>query len=269
MSTLWNALLFAPLLNALILLYRFFGNLGVSIILLTIILRLLMTPLVIPSLKITKKLQEIAPELEKLKAQYKDDKQGFVIAQAQLYKEHGANPASGCLPQIVQLLVLIALFSAFNTILRPNGESVIKHLNTYMYSFNQLPADTKISNSFLYLDLSKPDIFRLPNIPFPLPGIFLLLSAVFQFLSSKMLTPIIDKEKQLAKQTEKKSDDTMVEVQQQMLYLFPLMTLLIGYQFPSGLVIYWLIFSLASVVQQYFISGWGGLQPWIKRLYVR
>ncbi len=269
MATLWNALLFAPLLNALILLYRLTGNLGLSIIFLTIGLRLIMTPLVIPSLKITKKLQEIAPELEKLKIQHKDDKQAFVIAQAELYKKHGANPASGCLPQIVQLLVLIALFSAFNSVLKTDGSSVVSGLNSYLYSFNRLPADTHISNSFLYLDLSKPDVFRLPSVPFPLPGIFLLLSAVFQFLSSKMLTPVIDKEKQLALKTEKKSDDTMVEVQQQMLYLFPAMTLLIGYQFPSGLVIYWLIFSLASIVQQYFISGWGGLQPWVKRLYAR
>jgi YidC/Oxa1 family membrane protein insertase len=57
----------------------------------------------------------------------------------------------------------------------------------------------------------------------------------------------------------------MVEAQQQMLIMFPLMTLLIGYKFPSGLVVYWFIFSFLSMIQQYLVSGWGGLTPWLKK----
>src|SRR3989344_3268254 len=108
---LWNTLLFHPLINALIGFYKLTGNLGWSIVFLTISLRLLMTPLILPSLKISKKMAELSPELSKLKETFKNDKQGLVSAQAELYKKHGANPASGCLPQIVQLLVLIALFN--------------------------------------------------------------------------------------------------------------------------------------------------------------
>src|SRR3972149_9808322 len=135
MSQLWQLLLTQPLLNALIGLYRFTGNLGISIITLTIGLRLALTPLILPSLRLNKKIQELAPELAKLKEKYKGDKQGLITAQAQLYKEHGANPASGCLPQIIQLLILIALFSALNSVLRPNGASVADHLNPVLYSF--------------------------------------------------------------------------------------------------------------------------------------
>jgi YidC/Oxa1 family membrane protein insertase len=265
MANLWNLILTQPLLNSLIAFYKLTGNLGWAIILLTIALRLLMTPLVLPSLKISKKVQELAPELAKLKEMYKDDKQKLVTAQAELYKKHGANPASGCLPQIIQLLVLIALFSVFNSILKADGSLVAK-INPNLYSFNQLASDFKLNPSFLYMDLTKPDVFHLPSLPFPLPGLFLLLSALTQLISTKMMAPEIAAEKKVAEKTKGDTDDTMVEMQQQMAYMFPLMTLIIGFQFPAGLVIYWSIFSLVSAFQQYSVSGWGGLKPWLIKL---
>src|SRR3990172_9551898 len=266
MIQLWNTLLFHPLINALIGFYKLTGNLGWSIVFLTISLRLLMTPLILPSLKISKKMAELSPELSKLKETFKNDKQGLVSAQAELYKKHGANPASGCLPQIVQLLVLIALFNALNSVLRPNGASVADHLNPLLYSFNQLTSDFNFSTRFFYLDLLKPDTFRLSGIPVPLPGLFLLISAAVQLISSKMMLPVISAEKKIADKTNGATDDVMVEAQQQMAFMFPLMTIFIGFQFPSGLVLYWLVFSAVSAVQQYFATGWGGMTPWLRKL---
>lgn len=266
MQELWRILLTQPLLNSLIFLYKYTGNLGLAIISLTIGLRLLMTPLVLPSLKLNKKIQEINPELSKLKEKFKDDKKGLVTAQAELYRNNGINPASGCLPQVVQLFVLIALFSVFNTILHTKSEDLYAKLKPDLYAFNQLNPDFRLSAGFLYLDLTKPDTIKIPNLPFALPGIFLILSALTQLLSSKMMSPVVASEKKVATATSQTSDDTMVEVQQQMLYMFPAMTLIIGYQFPSGLVMYWFIFSLASIVQQYSTSGWGGATVWLKKL---
>lgn len=265
MLNFWNLLLYYPLLNILMGLSRLTGNLGWSIVILTIGLRAAMTPLILPSLKAGKKMQDLAPELAKLKTEFKDNKQGLVTAQAALYKQHGLNPASGCLPQIVQILVLIALFNAFNSVLRPNGQTLVEHLNPVLYSFNKLPSDFHLSSSFLYLDLSKPDIFRIPGLPVPLPGLFLLLSAITQFASTKMMTPAIKKQQDLAKKTEGETDDVMAATQKQMLYMFPIMTLVIGFSFPSGLVIYWFIFSAVSMIQQYYATGWGGLTPWLHR----
>jgi YidC/Oxa1 family membrane protein insertase len=266
MSQLWHSLLFQPLLNSLILLCRLTGNLGWSIILVTVGLRFIMTPLITPSLKISKKIQELAPELAKLKDQYQGDKQGLITAQAELYKKHGANPASGCLPQIIQLVVLIALFNVLNLILKIDSQPASDRLNPSLYSFNQLSSDYHISTHFLYLDLTKPDVYKFSGLPLPLPGLFLILAAIVQFLSSKMMTPVISAEKKIAQKTENSTDDSMVAAQQQMLFMFPLMTLIIGYQFPSGLVLYWFIFSLVSIYQQYNISGWGGLNPWLLKL---
>lgn len=264
MSQVWNSLLIQPLLNTLVFFYKSTGNLGIAIILLTILLRFLMTPLILPSLKLSKKMQEMAPELSKLKEKFKNDKQGLIAAQAELYRQHQINPASGCLPQIIQLLVLIALFSVLNSILKPASADLISSLNSNLYSFNLLPNDFLINTGFLYLDLSKPDTFFIPGIPLPLPGIFLILSALAQLASSLMMSPQKIQKKEVSAQPA--TEDAMVEAQKQMTYLFPLMTLVIGYQFPAGLVIYWTIFSFYSAIQQYFISGWGGLTPWLKKL---
>jgi len=266
MSQLWEALLTQPLLNALIGIYKATGNLGTSIILLTIGLRLALTPLILPGLRLNKKIQELAPELAKLKIKFKDDKQSLVTAQARLYKDHGANPASGCLPQIIQLLILIALFSVFNSILHSDGNGLAEKLNSSLYSFNQLDSDFVLSREFFGRDLTAPDTVKIAGLPFALPGIFLILSALIQLLNSKMMTPQVSTEKKIAVTTPQSGDDTMVEVQQQMLYMFPVMTLLVGYQFPFGLVLYWLVFSIASVIQQYNVSGWGGAAGWLKRL---
>jgi len=164
------------------------------------------------------------------------------------------------------LLVLIALFNALNSVLRPNGASVADHLNPLLYSFNQLTSDFNFSTRFFYLDLLKPDTFRLSGIPVPLPGLFLLISAAVQLISSKMMLPVISAEKKIADKTKGATDDVMVEAQQQMAFMFPLMTIFIGFQFPSGLVLYWLVFSAVSAVQQYFATGWGGMTPWLRKL---
>ena len=269
MADLWNLLLFHPLLNALIGLARLTGDLGWSIILLTIGLRLVMTPLVIPSLKASKKMQDLAPELAALKIQFRDNKQGLVAAQAELYKKHGLKPAAGCMPQIIQILILIALFNAFNTVLKPNGQSLVEHMNPILYPVIKLPSDFHLSTSFYGLELTKPDLIHIPGLPVPLPGLFVLASALIQFASSKMMMPEAKAAVKVAGTTPDDSDDVMAATQTQMLYMFPVMTIFFGYQFQFGLVLYWLVFSAVSMVQQYFASGWGGLTPWITKLYGR
>jgi len=245
--------LYQPLLNGLIFFYKIFSNLGWAIIFLTLLIRIILIPLTLPSLKASSKIKEITPQLEKLKKKYAKDKQKFTQAQLELYKKHGINPAAGCLPQIIQLVILIALYQVFVRVLQPDG-NIINKLNDSLYSFLRLPSETTINTRFFYLDLAKPDVFRFSGVAFPLPGFFLLSAALIQFLSSKMMQPAAKIAQQEAKETPTTQDDLAAAAQIQMLYLFPLMTILIGFSFPSGLVLYWLIFSLFTAVQQYFIN---------------
>lgn len=260
---IWDILLIQPLLNALLFFYYiFFSNLGLAIIGLTVAIKLLLMPLVLPSMRSMQKMKELAPELEKLKARHKDDKTKLMQAQSDLYKSRGVNPAAGCLPQILQLVVLIALFQVFIKILPQGDLSVDINSLTYL---NFLKVQLPLGIHFLGLDLTKPDVIHLSGLPIPLPGVYLLASAFLQFLGSKMMMPEIKKEEKVAVKTHGQIDDMAVAMQKQSLYLFPLLTLVAGVNFASGLVLYWTASSVAQAVQQYYVSGWGGLTPWLKR----
>lgn len=259
-----EAIFIQPLLNALLVFYHLlFNDLGLAVISLTIFIRLILVPLTTPSLQVMQKMRDLAPELAKIKEKHKNDKTRQMQAQADFYKSRGINPAAGCLPQIIQLVILIALFQVFIRVLSSNG-GITEKVNSLAYP--PLQVEGTVNTKFLYLDLSKPDTFKLPDIPFPIPGPFLLASALVQLLSSKMIAPAIVKQKKEALKTKGELDDVMASTQQQMVYLFPLITIFIGFNFASGLVLYWFIFSLFQVIQQYFVSGWGGLAPWVRRI---
>lgn len=248
---MWHTLLYQPLLNGLIFLYNIFGNLGWAILSMTVLLRLALLPLTLPSLKAAQKMKELAPELAKLKKKYGKDKQAFAKAQLELYKQNGANPAAGCLPQIVQLVVLIAFFQAFNQVLRADGDIITK-LNEVLYPALRFSPEAMINTRFFHLDLTQPDVWQLGKLK--LPGFLLVAAAVSQFFSSKMMRPMAAQSEKLAKKTPGEADDLAAATQKQMTYFLPIMTIMIGFTFPSGLVIYWLIFSLTTVIQQLWLK---------------
>ena len=112
---MWKLIFFQPLVNALIFFYQVLGqNLGLAIIGLTAVIRGALNPLTAPSIKSAQKLKELQPELAKLKEKYGQDRQAFAQAQLKFYQKEGVNPAAGCLPQIVQIVILIALFQKLN-----------------------------------------------------------------------------------------------------------------------------------------------------------
>ncbi len=254
MANLWNQILYQPLVNLLIFFYNLFGgNLGFAIISLTALLRLALVPLTSSSLKSARKMQQLSPEIEALKTKFKDDKQGLAQAQLELFKVHGINPAAGCLPQIVQIVILITLFNAFSHTLSGSPDSFTK-LNSTLYSPLKFSESKMLNTQFFGLDLSKPDAFHLPGVPFPIPGLLVILSALTQFISSKLMLPAAKKAQKRAEKTPESSDDMATAMQTQMLYMFPLMTLFIGVSFPSGLALYWLVFSVFSSLQQLQIN---------------
>ena len=241
---------------------------GLAIIGFSFFLRFILNPLTKPYMESMKKIKGIEPLVAKLKKKYQGDQPNFVKAQAELYKQKGINPGAGCLPYILQIVVLIALFNVFSRVLASGPDSLLK-LNDLLYSPLRFQDSQSINLNFLHLNLSKPNVFRIPGLPFPLPGILLLLSALAQFASAKMMAPAVAVEKKLAEKTEDKKDDIQSAMQSSTAITFPLLTLFFGMSFPSGLALYWLIFSLFQVWQQYKTSGWGGLSPLLKKLWPR
>jgi len=262
---IFQVILTQPLANGLILFYKVLGgNLGVAITFFSLALIFLLRPLTKPSLESMKKMRELAPRIEKLKKKYGSDKLKFSQAQAELYKQEKINPMAGCLPQIVQLLILFSLFKVFTTALSVNGDT-IQNLNNLLYEPLKFSADTVLETKFLYFDVTRPDVFRIPGLPFPIPGIILILAAISQFISVKVTSPFIKAEEKIAKKTKGSSDDMQVAMQKSMTYTLPLMTIFFGMSFPSGLAVYWFIFSLVNAVQQIRMSGWGSLTPLIEK----
>jgi membrane protein insertase Oxa1/YidC/SpoIIIJ len=114
--------------------------------------------------------------------------------------------------------------------------------------------------------MSDPDTFHIPGVPFALPGLFLILAAFAQFLSVKVTGPYIKKEEKIAEKTKSDADNTQVMMQKSMTYMMPLMTIFFGLKLPSGLALYWLVYSVVNVWQQVSMSGWGGLTPAVNLL---
>lgn len=262
---IFEVLLIQPLTNGLILFYKLlFSNMGLAIIGFTFALRFLLNPLTSPYMNSMKKMKEVQPLLEKLKKKYKNDPKGLMAAQSELYKQKGVNPTAGCLPYLLQIVILIALFNVFTQVLSANGDTMGK-LNSLLYPILKFADGTNLNTHFLYLDVRTPDVFRIPGVAFPLPGPMLVLAGLIQFLSAKMNMPVVKAEQKIAKKTKGEVDDMAAAMQSSMIYTFPLMTILFGINFPSGLALYWVLFSVFQMWQQYKTSGWGGLTPWLLR----
>lgn len=265
---IFTVILIQPLTNGLILFYKVLGqNLGLAILFFSVFLIFIMRPLTKPYLESMKKIKELQPEVDRLKKKFGNDKVKFSQAQAELYKERKINPAAGCLPYLLQFAILIALFNVFTTALAGGAGATVK-LNNLLYPVIKLPADHILNTKFFYLDLSKPDTMDklIPGLPAIIPGIFLLLATLAQFLSVKIMAPYVSAEQKIAQKSKSQTDDMQVAMQQSMSYTLPLMTIVFGLRFPSGLALYWLVFSIVNVAQQVVMSGWGSLTPLVTRL---
>lgn len=237
-------------INILVELYKITGNLGVSIIALTFILRSILVPITLPSLKSQQKIKEMQPELKALKKKH-TDKKVLQQKQLELYQKYNINPLAGCIPQLVQLGVLIFLYHALTSFL---GNTTVQGI--------------EINTRFFWMDLSLPD----PKFILP------VLAALTQFVLSLMLAPgaeipdVVPNDSKLkkVKDANEKEEDTaeMAQtMQRQMMFIMPVMTGFIALKFPSGLALYWVASTVFSVVQQYFVSGPGGLTLYVERFF--
>ncbi len=205
-----------------------FQNLGLAIVEIAILTRAIFYPLTKQQLNLSKKMRELQPELAALKHKHKDNQQAHAAAQMELYKKHGINPAAGCLPSILQVVVLFGLFGAMNSILKMD-------LNT----------------KFLIWDMAHPDAYQISGIPFAIPGVLVIAAAATQYLQMKLMMPSppkIRKEDKPAEKEEKQDfASSFVESQASMSWMFPLIFLLFGTKWPSGLALYWSVSSLLTV----------------------
>jgi YidC/Oxa1 family membrane protein insertase len=247
-------LFLAPFVNALFAVYHLVGNFGLAIILVTVLIKLILLPLVMPSMKSAQKIKELQPKLNKLKERFGKDKQALAKAQMELYKVEGVNPMSGCLPQIVQIAVLMLFFYAFNTVSNfSSGKVPLDKINSYLVQPLRIDQNFKFDLSFVGSNLlqTPAKIFSQgASMGWILPFILLAGSGFLQFLSAKLMMPAPEVDKSIIKETKDKEDDMMSAMRTQSTYFMPLMTIFIGWSFSLGLLLYWFTTSALMIVQQ-------------------
>ncbi|MGI8828564.1 MAG: YidC/Oxa1 family membrane protein insertase [Candidatus Limnocylindria bacterium] len=288
----WD-IFFLPLFNLLVALYQIpFFDFALAIIVFTIVIRTVLAPLFIKQIRSQKEMQRMQPLIREVQRKHKGNRQKVSEETMALYKEHGVNPAAGCLPVIVQLPILFALYQA---LIRASGvinftpndqqrepladwvstaglESLSN--NNYLVPFEgpcnappdfaslvplncQLIDPIKLSNQvdttvgwMLGLDLAQIDtVFAIPLFGTFALSALAVIAAILQFVQVKMTSP------------RPNADDPTSSMTSTMTYTFPLLTIVWGGIFPSGLILYWIVYTAYLVVQQFLIMGWGNLFP--------
>lgn len=271
MGEIFNTLLIYPIINLLVASYQLLSflhipyALGFAIILLTAIIRLVLYPLMATQLKAAKKMQDLQPHMTTLKEKHKGDTKKLQEAQMALYKEHGVNPAAGCLPILIQLPLLIALYNVLAHVVALPPQEALRYINGIVY-FDSLKLTHVWNTSFFGLPLGKQPAELVSAMPLIL--LIPIITGVLQFVQSKMmmsvkpLVPVLKKKGKEEKKPDAGSDFAQA-FQTQSLYIFPVMLGYLAYTFPIGLSLYWNTFTLFGILQQYRISGLGGLEQWL------
>lgn len=264
MGNLFDLWLVWPITNVLLVIYKglFFlhvpFSLGFSIILLTIAIRFVLYPLTASQLKISKKMQELSPHLAKIKEKHKADAKKQQEETMRLYKEHGVNPAAGCLPSLIQLPVIWGLYSVFQHAIGLKPDQVVAAINKIAYApwlYLQTPWDQHFFGLPLTLNPS-----QLMTTVGPLILLVPLLTALLQLIQAKMMMPA-----QSAQKKEGAETDFATTFQTQSLYIFPVMIGYFSFQFQLALSLYWNVFTVFGILQQYKIQGLGSLSKWMPK----
>jgi len=227
--TAFNIILYQPLLNCLILLYEYLPghNFGVAIIVLTVLIKFILYPLGAKGIQSQKNFSEIQSEIKEIQEKYKNNKEEQTRQLMELYKKKKINPFSGCLPLLVQLPILIALYRVF-------WRGFQAEQMVFLYSF--VPDPGVINTLFLgFIDLAKPNI------------ILAVLAGILQFFQTKIITF------ENRNENREKSSSFSDQMQKQMQYFMPIFTVMILFRLPSAIGLYWVVVNLFTIVQQYFI----------------
>jgi YidC/Oxa1 family membrane protein insertase len=259
------AWLFTPVFQALFILLvgldQLTGNIAVAIVLMTLIIRAMLIPVFRSQTVSQRRMQLLQPELREIQKRYKGDRAKISEAQMAFYKERGVNPAAGCLPLVLQFILLIPMYSVIqNGLTNYDPSAMLNVFGVQLFGLDCSPVpivnpvtgivEPCINTVAFGIDWSQPSVL----FPLPLIGglsMIAVLSAFLQLIQSRMVMP----------PASQSSQDQAANVQRQTMLLFPLISIFYGGFLPAGLFLYWIVTTIFSIVQQYLIVGWGSLFP--------
>jgi YidC/Oxa1 family membrane protein insertase len=261
------AWLFTPLYQAffilLVLLDKLTGNIAIAIVILTVALRALMTPFYRRQIVSSRRMQLLSPEIKEIQRRYKGDRVKAQQATQQLYQERGISPLSGCLPILLVTLPLIPLYSVFSAGLSNfNPQAMMsvfgfQILDLHCPTAPVVDAAGHILNACLNptafgIDWSRPlVVIEAGGFGISILG---LIAGALMFFQSRLSLPsgaMVD------------PNDQNQKIQRQMGAIFPLIYVFLGGTWPAGLLLYIIVSTIFSIVQQYLFTGWGGMFPFL------
>lgn len=253
---IFNVILIQPIFNVLVAIYQLLMlfhipyALGFAIILLTVIVRAILYPFISAQMKTSKKMQDIAPHLSKVKEKHKGDSARIQEETMKLYKEFGVNPAAGCLPLLVQLPIIWGLYAVLQGIVH---YTTVDQINKFIY-FDALKLTEMWDVNFFGIPLTHSPSQLMTSM-----GYMILLvpviTAALQYFQSKAMLPIpAAGEKPKEKKQSGTAEDFAASFQKQSLYIFPIMIGFFSYTLPVGLSLYWNTFSIFGIIQQQRIT---------------
>jgi YidC/Oxa1 family membrane protein insertase len=234
-GAIWDVIALGPMINILIGLSDIlFGNFGLTIIVLTIIIRALMFPLTRKQMNATKAMQTLQPKLAELQKKHAKDSQKLAQEQMKLYKESGVSPAGCLLPMLIQMPIWIALYQSIMRVLAVAPSNFL-NLSEYLYPWPIVYGALPVNSHFLWLNLGSADY------------LLALLVGLSMWVTQKMSASP-------ATSPQQKSQAQMMTV------MMPLMFIFFSLTFPSGLALYWIVSNIITIVIQYIITkSWGTL----------
>ena len=253
------AFLFNPIFQTMFLLlivfYSLFGDIGIAIILLTLLIKTVLIPLFRSQIVSQRRMQMIQPEVKAIQTKYKGNRAKISEETMRLYRERGVSLGSGCLPTFLQLFLLLPIYSVISQgLAAPDISSALQFLGQPVLQdfVCQAPGTLQpcIDPTISWLgnlDAHIPEIlFTIPGINFGV-SLLALVAAFLQLIQTRMMTP--------------PTTDPQVRAQQRVFLIIPLFSIIYGSFLPAGLFLYWIVFTAYSIVQQYLIVGWGSLFP--------
>ncbi|MEK7158480.1 MAG: YidC/Oxa1 family membrane protein insertase [Patescibacteria group bacterium] len=238
----FNTLLYEPLFNTLMFLVEHFpGNdLGLAIIALTLLIKVILFSPSLSAIKSQRALQEMQPKLNELKEKYKDNREELSRQLLTFYKEHKVNPLSSCLPLLIQLPILIALYQVFINGLKtdPDTGFLVAEQFQHLYSsLREIYTQKVVNTQFLgILDISKSGNWPLA-----------ILSGILQYLQTRRM---LARQPQKVGADKNAPEDQAAAIGRQMTTFMPLLTVWFGATLPAGITLYWIVNILFTVIQQ-------------------
>jgi YidC/Oxa1 family membrane protein insertase len=251
---MWDAIIISPFTNIMLFINNLVGqNFGITIILFTILIRLVTWPLNSAQIKSTKVMQAMQSDKKFLEIQskYKNDREKLAQAQMDLYKEKGYNPFASCLPLIIQFPIIIGLYQTLILALA-NTPLDLLNLTRHVYTgFINISQVVPLSSHFLWMDLGQPDRVFIPGIPWGIP-VLAIVVVITTYLQQKMITP-----------PSATPNDQNAQMMGMMSIYMPLLMGWIAWTLQAGLAVYFVVTNLFTI-GQYIIMGnvnWSSLLP--------